>query len=124
MPFSVEVLEYFQHPRFPGRLEAPCGEGTAGSMASGVYARIGVRVEAGQILQARFQTYGCVPAIACCSYLTEWVTGRSVEEAATMHAQQLETALGRLPADRRFCAELAVQALQAALHQAAEVGCA
>ncbi len=64
---------------------------------------------------ARFQTFGCGPAIAACSLLTEWLQGKGVEEARALSPEMLVEMLGGLPEDKHFCAGLAVTALQDAL---------
>lgn len=80
--------------------------------------QIHVRVTGGRVAEARFQTYGCVPAIAAGSLLTEWAVGRVAAEALAFTAPELLDALGGLPEERRFCAELAVEALQEAVRDA------
>jgi NifU-like protein involved in Fe-S cluster formation len=80
--------------------------------------RIQVRLDGETIAAASFGTYGCVPAIACGSFITEWVTGRPVGQALEYSADDLRHALGGLPTGRRYCADLAVDALRAAIHDA------
>lgn len=70
------------------------------------------------ILEARYQTYGCAPAIAAGSFLTEWVRNRPAAEALRLQPEELERMLGGLPPARRFCVALAVEALRKALFQA------
>lgn len=77
--------------------------------------RVRLRLQEGRIEAASFQTYGCVPVIACGSYLTSWVIGKTPELALSLDASTLESLLGGLPPDKTFCAELAVAALRQAL---------
>lgn len=116
--FSSMVMDHFMHPRHAQPLSAPSGEGAAGSVEQGRYVRMQVVVQRDIIQDAAFSTVCCVPAIAAGSYLTEWAIGRSVQETQTLTPQDLQDQLGGLPAARSFYAELAVQALQAAIEDA------
>jgi NifU-like protein involved in Fe-S cluster formation len=116
--FSETVMEHFLHPRNVGTLDSPSAEGCAGSVADGVFVKIQLHVDRSYVRQARFQTFGCVPAIAASSYLTEWACGKSVSDVEAMNPSQLIQELGGLPRERYFCAELAVQALRQAVSAA------
>ena len=111
-------MDHFLDPRNVGTFLSPSGEGWAGSLEAGRFVRVQVLVEGDVIREARYQTYGCAPAIAAGSYLSEWVRGRSVGEAFGFTPARLEADLGGLPPRRRFCAALAVDALRQALDQA------
>jgi len=113
------VLEHFHHPRNQGTLSSPSGSGLAGSLERSQFMRVQVRLRDQRVAAASFQTFGCAGAIACGSYLTDWMIGRQPSEAEQMPATRLERELGGLPVSRRFCASLAVDALQAALADAA-----
>lgn len=121
--FSPTVMEHFLHPRNVGTLAAPTGEGWSGSRESGRLVRIQVRLRDGVVQEARYQTYGCAPAIAAGSFLTEWVQGRTVQEALELGPEELERQLGGLPPQRRFCAALAVDALRQALSSSSQEAC-
>jgi nitrogen fixation NifU-like protein len=122
MKFSEQVMAHFFAPRNVGSLEPPCGEATAGSVRRGAYIRMYARVDRGRVRDARWLTYGCVPAIAAGSALTEWAIGRDVREVMEYSSAQLIEALGGLPPRRVFCAELAVEALRNAVRSALEGG--
>lgn len=111
-------MKAFSDPKNVGDLSEPYGEGLAGSMARGVFMQIHVRVADHRVVDARYRTYGCVPAIAAGSVMTEWVHGRSVDDALAFTPAQLTSALGGLPRERRFCAELAIEALRSAVRNA------
>jgi NifU-like protein involved in Fe-S cluster formation len=121
-PFSPMVMDHFLDPRNVGTLPSPSGEGWSGSFEAGRFMRLQVLLEGGVVREARYQTYGCAPAIAAGSWLTEWVRGRTVGEARALTPAELEAGLGGLPPRRRFCAALAVDALRQALHQALSGG--
>lgn len=114
-PFSDAVMDHFRHPRCVGRFDAPHGEGCAGSPDSGPFVRIQVLIEKDHVEEARFQTYGCIPAIAAASFVCEWAAGRAIQEALNVPADFVEESLEGLPPDRQFCAVLVVEALQTAV---------
>lgn len=120
-PFSETVMNHFFEPHNVGTLVAPCGEGLAGSVQRGVFMRMYARVSDNVVTDTRYLTYGCVPAIAAGSMLTTWVQGRTVEDALALTSGELVDALGGLPADRRFCAELAIEAMQSAVRNAPRI---
>lgn len=115
---SEIVLDHFHNPRNPGPMDSPCGDGVSGSPPGQPFVRMQIRVAGGLVEEARFLTYGCVPAISASSFLTEWVRGRALDDAARLTGKQLIEALGGLPRDKHFCADLAVDALRAALDDA------
>lgn len=84
-------------------------------MQEGRYVQFTVLVEGQLVKAARFRTYGCVPAIAACSCLAEWVEGLAVDEARSLTPRQLIDRLGGLPPQRLFCAALAIEGLRNAL---------
>jgi len=113
------ILDHFHHPRNQGSLQATSGSGFAGCVPRAQFMRIQVLIVGQRVVEASFQTFGCAGAIACGSYLTEWIIGRAPAEAEQMPPARLDRELGGLPVSRRFCASLAVEALQAALAEAA-----
>jgi NifU-like protein involved in Fe-S cluster formation len=115
---SETIQDHFLNPRNAGVLENADGVGTEGSPGAGNFMVIAVRLRAGVIEEAKFQTYGCAGAIAAGSCLTEWITGRTVVEAAAITAAELNARLGGLPLGKEHCASLAVAALRRALKDA------
>lgn len=118
--FNDTVLDHFFNPRGVGVLDAPRAEGLAGSVKSGVFVQIQVRLDDDRVKEARFLTYGCVPAIACASFVTEWCRGRTTDEIHALNPHFVIESLGGLPSNRHLCAQLAVQALQQAVSRAKE----
>jgi len=112
---SATFIDHFQHPRNTGTLEAPDATGQAGSPEEGGQVALQLQLRGEVIAAARFQTFGCGYAIAACSALTEWITGKSRAEARQLEARALAELLGGVPDDKFFCVELAVKALQHAL---------
>ena len=113
--FSTAVWEHFRNPQHRGRLEEFSGEGWAGSRRLGQFMRIQVKLVNHRIESARFETIGCVAAIAACDCLLQWATSKSLDEVAGMRPIALEQELGGLPPGRRYCAEMAVHALGKAI---------
>lgn len=116
--FSDIVIDHFFNTRNVGPLPEANGEGWAGVPTSSRFMFIQVLLIDDRIIDARFGTYGCVPAIACGSCITEWAKGHSAQEALDYTPRQLRKALGGIPEGRRYCADLAVDALRAAVHDA------
>ena len=115
---SPIVMEHFMHPRNSRSLDRPSGEGWSGSQQTSRYMRVQVCVDDGHVTEASFATYGCAPAIAAGSFLTDWTLGRTVAEALQTRADWLRQQLGGLPTARAYCADLAVDALHAAVRLA------
>lgn len=118
--YSDQVKEHFANPRNCGQLADAHGEGCAGEPGRGNYMIIQARLDDGRVAALGYKTYGCPPAIAAGSCITEMALGRSVEEALTITREELLTALGGLPLGREHCAALAVDALTKAVQAAAD----
>jgi nitrogen fixation protein NifU and related proteins len=115
--YSNIVMDHFLNPRNVGTLAQPDVIGKAGSPGEGEYVLLHLNTGDRKITEARFQTYGCGPAIAACSCLTEWLIGKPFDEASALTPEGLSDLLGGLPPDKLFCAGLAVTALRNALEQ-------
>ncbi|MFO0946230.1 MAG: iron-sulfur cluster assembly scaffold protein [Planctomycetota bacterium] len=113
--FTDIVMDHFQHPRNVGRLDSPTNVGIEGEAGRAPYMVIQLRVQDERIVDARFQTFGCGAAIAAGSMLTEMILGRDVPECLRVTENELNEALGGLPADKLWCAQLPVAALRRAL---------
>jgi len=115
--YSAVVLDHFQNPRNVGDLPGAsvCVEVT--NPVCGDVLRLAARIEAGWILQAQFKTRGCVAAIACSSWLTEWMMGKSETELGTLRPAHLVDSLGGLAPASQHAADLACDALRALLLQ-------
>jgi len=117
MTYSPIVTDHFVNPRNAGTIESPDAEGHAGSPDAGEFVVLQLRLANDTITEACFQTFGCGPAIAACSVLTEWVKGKRLKEARTLSPEVLVEMLGGLPEDKFFCAGLAIEALRDALEK-------
>src|ERR1041385_3781654 len=109
--YSRIVGEHFHNPRNVGKLVDADAEGFAGYQRAGPFMRFTAIEKEGAILQILYQTYGCAPAIAVGSLLSEQVKGRPVSEARGWTVERLLEALGGLPSDKEHCARLGIEAL-------------
>ena len=115
--YSEAVLDHFKNPRNAGDLPGATAEVEVTNPACGDIMRLSVRVENGRIADARFKTRGCVTAIACGSYLTEMLRGKSIGAARSISYQQISEALGGLPPATMHGSQLACDALAAVLEK-------
>ena len=74
-----------------------------------------LRIREGVVKRAQFQTFGCGYSIACCSVLTDRVKGKELQECREISSTDLADVFGGLPANKQFCADLAIRALHAAI---------
>ena len=118
MAYSDKVIDHYEHPRNVGTLDkdAPnVGTGMVGAPACGDVMRLQIQVnEEGVIEDAKFKTYGCGSAIASSSLLTEWVKGKTLEEARQIKNTDIAEELA-LPPVKIHCSVLAEDAIKAAI---------
>jgi len=118
MAYSAKVLDHYEHPRNVGSFDKgdhSVGTGMVGAPACGDVMRLQIKVnDQGVIEDARFKTYGCGSAIASSSLLTEWVKGKSLEEATQIKNTQIAEELA-LPPVKIHCSVLAEDAIKAAI---------
>ncbi|MDR0673409.1 MAG: Fe-S cluster assembly scaffold IscU [Zoogloeaceae bacterium] len=118
MSYSVKVIDHYENPRNVGGFdadEAGVGTGMVGAPACGDVMKLQIKVnDDGVIEDARFKTYGCGSAIASSSLVTEWVKGKTVEEALTIKNAQIAEELA-LPPVKIHCSVLAEDAIKAAV---------
>jgi nitrogen fixation NifU-like protein len=118
MAYSDKVIDHYENPRNVGAFDkgdASVGTGMVGAPACGDVMKLQIKVGAdGRIEDARFKTYGCGSAIASSSLVTEWVKGKTLEEAATIKNTQIAEELS-LPPVKIHCSILAEDAIKAAV---------
>ena len=117
--YSPQLLDHFQNPRNGGELSEPDAVAEVENPACGDVLRLTLKIVDGRILSAHFKAKGCVAAIACGSALTEIVAGKTVREAQALQREQVTAAVGGLPQASTHAAQLALDALSAALKQIA-----
>src|SRR3954469_17413752 len=131
MAYSDKVIDHYENPRNVGSFEKgdeSVGTGMVGAPACGDVMKLQIKVnEQGIIEDARFKTYGCGSAIASSSLVTEWVKGKSIDDAEKIRNTQIAEELA-LPPVKIHCSILAEDAIKAAIsdyrtkHGLAQVG--
>ena len=117
MAYSEQVMDHYENPRNVGKFEETddVGTGMVGAPACGDVMKLQIKVnDDGIIEDARFKTYGCGSAIASSSLLTEWVKGRSLDEAGSITNSHIAEELA-LPPVKIHCSVLAEDAIKAAI---------
>mgnify|MGYP006095593383 FL=1 len=118
MAYSAKVLDHYENPRNVGTMDETdpnVGTGMVGAPACGDVMRLQIRVDdAGIIRDAKFKTYGCGSAIASSSLLTEWVKGRTLDEAYSIRNTEIAEELA-LPPVKIHCSVLAEDAIKSAV---------
>ena len=117
MAYSEKVIDHYENPRNVGKLDPSrndVGTGMVGAPACGDVMKLQIQVEEGIITDAKFKTYGCGSAIASSSLVTEWVKGRTLDQAAEIKNSDIAVELA-LPPVKVHCSVLAEDAIKAAI---------
>jgi len=118
MAYSDKVVDHYENPRNVGKFEIDdtIGTGMVGAPACGDVMKLQIKVdnETGTITDARFKTYGCGSAIASSSLITEWVKGKTLDEAVNIKNSEIAEELA-LPPVKIHCSILAEDAIKAAV---------
>lgn len=118
MAYTEKVIDHYENPRNVGKLDDSSdnvGTGMVGAPACGDVMRLQIQVDdKGVIQDAKFKTYGCGSAIASSSLLTEWVKGRSLDDAESIKNTEIAAELA-LPPVKIHCSVLAEDAIKAAV---------
>ena len=117
MAYSDKVIDHYENPRNVGSLDKNAddvGTGLVGAPACGDVMRLQIKVEEGKIVDAKFKTFGCGSAIASSSLATEWLKGRTVDEALAIKNTDIVAELS-LPPVKIHCSVLAEDAIKSAI---------
>ena len=118
MAYSDKVIDHYENPRNVGAMDkndASVGTGLVGAPACGDVMKLQIKVSADGIIEdAKFKTFGCGSAIASSSLITEWVKGKSIDEAGEIKNTQIAEHLS-LPPVKIHCSVLAEDAIKAAI---------
>ena len=117
MAYSEKVLDHYENPRNVGRMDPTdptVGTGLTGAPACGDVMKLQIKVEDGIITDAKFKTYGCGSAIASSSLVTEWVKGKTLDQAGAIKNAEIAEELA-LPPVKIHCSILAEDAIKAAI---------
>ena len=119
--YTETVIKHFQSPKNYGKMENPDGTGKVGNIVCGdvmwLYIKVGRNAKKKEIISdIKFETFGCVAAIATSSVITEMAKGKTLEAAAKISKQDIVKQLGGLPPIKLHCSVLAADALLEAIH--------
>ena len=117
MPYSDEVIDHYNNPRNVGSFEKGekgVGTGIVGAPECGDVMKLQLKIDNGVITDAKFKTFGCGSAIASSSLATEWVKGKTVDEAMEIKNTEIVEKL-QLPPVKIHCSVLAEDAIKAAI---------
>jgi nitrogen fixation NifU-like protein len=117
MAYSDKVLDHYENPRNVGKMDSTdenVGTGMVGAPACGDVMKLQIKVKDGIITDAKFKTYGCGSAIASSSLVTEWVKGKTLEQAGQIKNAEIAEELA-LPPVKIHCSILAEDAIKAAI---------
>ena len=117
MAYSDKVLDHYENPRNVGSFpkdQDDVGTGLVGAPACGDLIKLQLKIEDGIITDAKFKTYGCGSAIASSSLITEWVKGKTLDQAGEIKNSQIAQELA-LPPVKIHCSILAEDAIKAAI---------
>jgi nitrogen fixation NifU-like protein len=117
MAYSEKVIDHYENPRNVGKfdIDETIGTGMVGAPACGDVMKLQIKVKRGIIVDARFKTYGCGSAIASSSLVTEWVKGKTLDQAREITNSAIAEELA-LPPVKIHCSILAEDAIKAAIN--------
>jgi len=120
-PYTKKVIEYFKKPHNYGRMKNADGVGKVGNLVCGDVMWLYIKVDKNKkgkevIKNIKFETFGCVAAIATSSVITDLAKGKTLEEAIKIERQEIVKSLGGLPAIKIHCSVLAASALSEAIY--------
>jgi len=113
--YTKKVLKHFTEPKNAGCMKNADGVGQSGNVRCGDVLRLYIKVKNDKIVDAKFQTYGCVAAIASSDVLCELIKGKTLAEAEKVSNKDIVKALGQLPAVKIHCSVLGSEALKKAI---------
>lgn len=118
--YTKEVMKHFKHPKNMGEIKNANGIGEVGNLSCGdimrVYIKVGKNKNGQKIIKdIKFQTMGCIAAIATSSMVTELAKGKTLEEAKKLTNKDVSNSLGKLPPIKEHCSNLAADALKKAI---------
>ena len=114
--YSDIVMDHFTHPRNAGVIEDADGVGEVGNPQCGDMMTFYIKVKDNRLEDVKFQTFGCVAAIAVSSMVSEMAKGKKLDEAQQISRQGVAQALGGLPPNKMHCSNLGAEALTLAIN--------
>lgn len=115
-PYSKKVLEHFKNPKNMGSMKNPDGIGKVGNPVCGDTMHLYIKIKNNRITDIKFETFGCVAAIATSSITTQVAKGKTIKEALKISREKIVKEAEGLPAPKIHCSVLAVDALKEAIY--------
>lgn len=115
LQYTPKTMEYFKSMKNMGRIENADGIGKVGNPVCGDVMWIYIKIDGGKITDCKFETFGCVAAIATSSLATDLVKGKTIEEALEVTNKRIVEILGGLPKEKLHCSLLAEDGIKAAI---------
>ncbi|OPX29216.1 MAG: Fe-S cluster assembly scaffold protein NifU [Candidatus Omnitrophica bacterium 4484_171] len=115
LEYTNKVLEYFKNPRNMGKIDDADGIGKVGNPVCGDVMWIYIKVKNNKIIDCKFQTFGCVAAVATSSIMTEIVKGKTIDGALNISNKNVVKELGGLPDIKMHCSLLAEEGIKKAI---------
>ena len=115
MSYNNKIIDLFRNPKHAGNLEDANASGEVGNMKCGDVMKVMIKVKGNVIEKVRFETFGCVAAMASSEALCELVEGKTLEEAQSLTNQDIVDYLGDMPPVKIHCSILGANALKAAI---------
>jgi len=113
--YSATVMDHFNNPRNAGVIDDPDGVGEVGNPVCGDMMTFYIKVQEDRLVDVKFQTFGCVAAIAVSSMVSEMAKGKKLEEAQKITNKAVAETLGGLPPNKLHCSNLGAEALSLAI---------
>ncbi len=113
--YSEKTLNRFKNPKYVGEIKDADGIGEVGNIRCGDVMRVYIKVNDNRIIDIKFQTYGCVAAIAASDMMCELAKGKTLDEAMKLEDRDITNQLEDVPAIKHHCSILGTKALRAAI---------
>jgi len=121
--YSEKVMEHFQNPRNAGTIKDADGIGEVGNPLCGDMMAFYIKVKDDKLVDVKFQTFGCVAAIAVSSKVSEMAKGKTLQDAKTITKKTVAESLDGLPKEKMHCSNLGTKALAEAIEDYEEKKC-
>jgi len=113
--YSKRLIEVFTHPKNVGKLKNADAVGTYQSPVCGDMLTIYLKIKDNKIIDASFETFGCMVSVAISSVVTEWAKNKTLEQASKITKKDIIKAIGEIPPVKEHCLEMSIQALKNAI---------
>lgn len=113
--YSEKLIEVFTHPKNVGKMQNPSSVGNYQSPVCGDMLTIYLKIKNNKIIDASFETFGCMVSVAISSVVTEWARNKTLEQAEKINKQDIIQAVGEVPPVKEHCLEMSIRALKNAI---------